>query len=113
MSARVVFGITRIISKAQEDRAGFDLVALEFAQAYAALRKDCPLGDLRIHLSIETDSKPLFDIRTPAQWNCPYCGYGEYKNHPDWERRAADHVDVCPQRPVIGNDPGDETCSRS
>lgn len=35
----------------------------------------------------------------PAQWNCPYCGYGEYRNRADWERRAADHIVECNMRP--------------
>jgi hypothetical protein len=51
----LVFGITKIISKKQEDLAGFELVALTCAEAYAELRRVCPLGDLRIHLSTEYD----------------------------------------------------------
>lgn len=36
----------------------------------------------------------------PEEWHCPYCDYGEYKNRDDWERRAADHVDTCYDKPA-------------
>jgi hypothetical protein len=51
----LVWGITRIVSHKQE-RAAYDKHALlydEFMTAYAALRRACPNGDLRIHLSVE------------------------------------------------------------
>jgi len=54
--SKLMFGITKLVSKKQEDLAGFDLMALTFAEAYAELRRACPRGDLRIHLSIEADS---------------------------------------------------------
>lgn len=31
----------------------------------------------------------------PEQWNCPFCGYGEYKNRADWDRRLSNHIDYC------------------
>lgn len=54
--SKLVFGVTKIVSKKQEDLASFDIVALTFAEAYAELRRACPLGDLRIHLYVEADS---------------------------------------------------------
>lgn len=28
-------------------------------------------------------------------WECPFCGYGEYKNRDDWKRRMDDHMAQC------------------
>ena len=54
--SKLVFGITKIIPKVQEDAAQFDLVVETFREAYSQLRTACPGGDLRIHLSVEADS---------------------------------------------------------
>ena len=54
--SKLVFGVTKIIPKAQEDAAKFDLVVETFREAYSQLRTACPGGDLRIHLSVEANS---------------------------------------------------------
>jgi hypothetical protein len=45
--------INKIVSLKQEQLAGYDIVALTFAEAYAELRRGCPTGDLHIHLHID------------------------------------------------------------
>lgn len=47
--------IDKIVSLKQEQLAGYDIVALTFAEAYAELRRKCPTGDLHIHLRVEED----------------------------------------------------------
>lgn len=42
-----------VVPQKQEERAGYDIVALSFAEAYAKLRRMAPVGDLRIRLCIE------------------------------------------------------------
>lgn len=37
----------------------------------------------------------------PPQWNCPHCGYGEYKVRADWEGRLAEHVEQCGMKPIL------------
>ena len=54
--SKLIFGVTRIVLKRQEDLANFDLLTLTFAEAYFELRRACPRGDLRIHLSVEADT---------------------------------------------------------
>ena len=53
---KLVFSITKIVEKKQEDLANFDILGLTFAEAHAELRKTCPGGDLHIHLFVEADS---------------------------------------------------------
>lgn len=55
--SKLVFGVTKIIPKVQEDAANFDLLTLTFAEAYFELRRACPRGDLRIHLSVEAATR--------------------------------------------------------
>lgn len=33
--------------------------------------------------------------KLPTQWNCPFCGYGEYKNRDDWKQRVVGHIACC------------------
>ncbi len=59
MGSKLVFGVTKIVSKKQADAAvvGAREFSLHyFIEAYEELRKACPGGDLRIHLSVEADS---------------------------------------------------------
>lgn len=48
------YTITKIVSQTGENIAKCDLPASVFAETYAALRRACPHGDLRIHLSIDS-----------------------------------------------------------
>lgn len=53
--SKLVFRITKIVPKLQEDAGKYDVVGAYFAEAYADLRKACLDGDLRIDLSVEVD----------------------------------------------------------
>lgn len=54
--SKLIFGITKIVSKKQEDLANYEILKLTFDEAYTQLRKMCPGGDLHIHLYVEADS---------------------------------------------------------
>ena len=51
----LVWGVTRIVPRRNEEYANDpqQLVMHEFLTAYLELRRACPNGDLRIHLSVE------------------------------------------------------------
>ena len=55
----LIWGITKVVPKTQEDAANFDVLIYTFMEAYYDLRKSCPLGDLRIHLSVEGSAEEV------------------------------------------------------
>lgn len=57
-----MYGITKVVSQRQENEGSVDIVRLTLAEAYAALRRACPRGDLKMHLSIEADSAEEVDV---------------------------------------------------
>lgn len=58
MSSKLIFGVTRIVSWAEEARAVLprELLLHRFAEAYEELRRIVPRGDLIIRLQVEADS---------------------------------------------------------
>jgi hypothetical protein len=64
--ASEVVAIDRIILLKQEQLAGYDIVALTFAEAYAELRRQCPDGDLHFRLYVHRKRTDVED--------CEHCG---------------------------------------
>lgn len=55
---KLIYGVTKIVSLRSEQQSidSRQLLAMTFVEAHEELRRVCPLGDLRIHLSVEVDS---------------------------------------------------------
>ena len=56
----------------------------------------CPVHCICRNPGQTCHSKPTI---LPGQWNCPHCGYGEYKKHENWLGRMSDHIEQCPSKP--------------
>ena len=50
--------ITRVVDQRQEQLGAIKLATHEFEYAYDILRRRAPVGDLVIHLEIETKKEP-------------------------------------------------------
>jgi hypothetical protein len=55
--SKLIFGVTKLVSEHEERLSNSRNVVLSrFTEAYEELRRACPKGTLRIHLSVEADS---------------------------------------------------------